>query len=164
VNVTLTWSEAELAAYAGIKRHLLGISVGRPDRYGYAQENPWQTIIEACGAEMAVAKATGYYWTAWQRTPAEVEADVGDDVQVKHRDKTPRSLLLHPDYDDRHRFVLVAGSLPNYRLLGWCSGEFGKQDEFWRTDTGRPAFFVPEGRLEPMATFDCPRADREPAL
>jgi len=152
ITIRLTWSEAELAAYAGIKRRLIALCDARPDRHGYKQPDPWGEDIEAAGAELAVARATGLYWTAWARKPAHVVADVGDNIQVRRRAIPGGDLIVHPSDRDDHRFVLVYGKLPTFTIVGWLDGATAKADyEFGDPHgTGRPAHWVPPDETRPF--------------
>lgn len=149
--VTLSWPECEAAAYAGLKRQLLALHDDRPDYYGFNGE-PWATHIEAAGAELAVARLLGLWWTPWARRPSDVVADVGFDVQVRRRARDDWDLILHEADRDDHWFVLVTGRMPAYRVHGFIQGAEGKRDEFQGDPygTGRPAFWVPQSHLLPI--------------
>ncbi len=56
-------------------------------------------------------------------------------------------LLLHPDDDSKEQFVLLIGYGHTWGIAGWCYGADGQCPRYWRTDTGRPAFFVPQRAL-----------------
>lgn len=165
IEVRLTWAEAELAAYAGMKRRLLALHDSRPGFYGFKEDDGWGSDVESAGAELAVATATGLAWVAWARRPSEVQADVGDDVQVRSTRRGNGHMLIHEADRDDHRFVLVFGSIPSYRIAGWISGGAGKDPEFWGDPFGteRPCFWVPPDRLEPLETLECPRQERAAA-
>jgi hypothetical protein len=49
----------------------------------------------------------------------------------------------------RHPFVLVVGSPPTFRIVGWIWGRAGALTEYWRTDVPLPAWFVPQAYLLP---------------
>lgn len=151
--VELNWHEVSLAAGAGCKRYVHALAKGRSDTYGFdaAHGGGWSIHIEGACAELAVAKATRSYWEpVW----ADLD-DQRDDVGGWHVRSTPRrngSLIVHPPDPDDGRFVLVTGAAPRFRIAGWIVGREAKRLEFWRTDTGRPAFFVPQSALQPFST------------
>lgn len=147
VTVELTPLEMELAATAGIMRRIEGRKRGRPEPWGEPPDG-WGADIEGAGAEMALAKVLGRYWAgAVVEDPRELDGDVGQRVQVRHTPRRNGCLLLHPTDPDDHAFVLVVGAMPTYRIIGWLYARQGKRESYWRTDTGRPAFFVPQGAL-----------------
>lgn len=154
MKVTLSWSEAEFAAHAGIKRRLLALHDNRPDFHGFKEE-PWATDIESAASEMAVAKALQMWWTPWARRPQDVTADVGDRVQVRRRQRDDWDLLLHEDDPDDHAFFLVTGKLPSFTIHGYMFGADGKQERYWGDPyaTGRPCFWIPQSDLEPVESF-----------
>lgn len=151
-TLKLTWPECELAAYAGMKRQLLALHDGRPDRHGFAESDAWGTHIESAASELAVARYTGLFWTAWARRPGDVTADVGADVQVRRMGERGRNLLLHREDPAGHRFVLASGTMPTFTLHGWIHGADGQAERYWGDPykTGRPAFWVPKGDLLPV--------------
>jgi hypothetical protein len=155
IEVRLTWAECEQAAIAGVKRQLLALHDDRPDYYGFKEPDAWGSHIEAAGAELAVAKNLGLFWTPWARRPGVVTADVGQNVQVRRRGFRGGHLLLHPNDSSEQTFVFVWGAIPTFELAGWIRGEAGKAQEWWGDpfSTGRPAFWIPHAELEPMDTL-----------
>lgn len=155
MEVVLSWSECEQAAVAGVHRRLLALHDERPAFYGFAEPDTWGSDIESAAAELAVARWLGLYWTPWARRPAQVVADVGDRVQVRRRGPRGHHLLLHDRDPDEHVYVQVAGTIPTFTLVGWCVGRDAKDAEFWGDpySTGRPCFWVPEDRLEPVESL-----------
>lgn len=147
----LTWHEVSLAAIAGCQRNVQGMARGRPLAFGADPEAAWSIHIEGACAELAVAKATNSYWEpVWAQTD-----DQRDDIEGWQVRSTPRRsgcLLIHQTDPDEARFVLVVGTAPTFRIAGWIVGREAKRLEFWRTDTGRPAFFVPQSALQPFST------------
>ena len=150
VKVSLTWSEARVAADAGVSRQLLALHDNRPDFYGFKDE-PWATHIEAAGAEMAVAKYTNQFWIPYARRPGEVTADVGKDIQVRRRGRKGWNMLMHEADRNDHRFVLVVGNIPDYEICGYMIGSVGKSEKYWGDPykTGRPCFWIPQEDLLP---------------
>jgi hypothetical protein len=59
-------------------------------------------------------------------------------------------LILHPKDKDHDRFYLCVGMNGEYDIRGWIFGIEGKRSEYWDDPTrkGRPAFFVPQEKLE----------------
>lgn len=155
IEVTLTWSEVEQAAVAAVHREIIARADGLGDAHGFSHDRErWDVQIEGCAAEVAVARTLGYYWTPWARHYTGVRADVGNDVQVRLRrgDQPDPHLLLHKTDPVAHRYVLVGGSIPTFRLFGWIRGVEALRDQYWGDprSTGRPAYWVPAADLDPM--------------
>lgn len=139
-----------MAAAAGCQRNIQALARRRPDTHGKdvaALGGGWNLHVEGACAELAVAKLEGCYWEpVWRQ----IDRD-RDDLsgwQVRSTSRPNGSLLLHAEDPDAGRFVLVVGLAPKFQVVGWTLGKLGKRPEFWRTDTGRPAFFVPPSALQ----------------
>jgi hypothetical protein len=148
VVVTLTESEALLAAYSGTHRRLRAIFRGRQHRHGRGERDEWQYDVQACAAELAVAKALDRFWSD---SPA---PDYGGDVGTLHVRHTLREggrLILRPNDPDDAVFVLVTGSIPSFRVVGWVTGWEGKAGTPDDLGNGRPpCWLVPQPALHPI--------------
>lgn len=142
-RVELTSTEMLMAAHVGVLRTVENIAKGRREQYG-ATAHWWETAIEGALAECARAKWAGVYWQG-VGTITSADAADGDDTR-----STPREdgcLILHERDPDDRWFWLLVGQRGVYRVCGAIQGRDGKCDQFWRTDTGRPAYFVPQWKL-----------------
>lgn len=150
-HVDLTHEELLVAGIVGVMRQADALKRQRPSAHGYDEKDPWTKHVEGAAAEMAVAKVTNRYWS-----PLKAGAlyggpvDVGRMIQVRQTKRGDGCLLLHRSDADDHVFVLVIGSPPSFDVVGWIKAKDGKRPEFWRTFTGRPAFFVPQEALRPV--------------
>jgi hypothetical protein len=149
----LNRGEMFTAATAGVMRRLNAIKHGRQDAYGQSPLDRWGMDIESSAAELLVAKKLGLYWNYFSEDPSSLEGDVGK-VQVRHTARADGCLLLHDRDKSDVPFVLVVGHYPALRIVGWCLGSYGKDKRYWREDTGRPAYFVPQSDLRPMEEFE----------
>lgn len=148
IPVTLDWFEVSRGAQVGVQRQVLNLSQGKHDAHRF-DGDPWSVHINGALAELAFAKATGRYWLALTKDPKTLPGDVGGD-QIRSTSRSDGSLILHPEDSDEARFYLVVGTCPRYTIVGWVYGSEGKNRTFWREDTGRPAFFVPQSQLRPV--------------
>lgn len=140
VLITLNESELLLATMVAAMRHAQNLSRGRTEAHGAEGGSVDPHITGAIG-ECAVAKHLNRFWSG---ALGEMRAkDVGR-IQVRSSKLPNPSLILHPGDPDEDRFVLVSVRGNAVVLLGWIVAKDGKQERFWRTDTGRPAFFVTE--------------------
>ena len=146
--VELSWPELEHAWDVGLRQRANAIREGQAARYG-ASAAPGDALamsVLSCGPELAVAKWTGEYW----RGPEPYDplaADVGRDIQVRSTDRANGCLICHQCDADEHRFFLVVGTMPAFRVVGHILGRDAKRPDHWRTDVSRPAFFVPQYAL-----------------
>jgi len=143
--VTLTAQEMRVAAMVGAGREIENLIEGkRPTVGGLRANNYWSMHILGAQAELALAKYLGFYWSGMR--PNRNDGDVGP-LEVRWTDRDDGCLLLHPNDPSDRAFVLVTGTGPEFVLRGWAFAGSVKLDHYWRTDTGRPAFFVPQEAL-----------------
>lgn len=150
--VKLTWPEVTMAGCVGVAREVRSLQRGDYNRYKCEKDFMWSAHIEGACAELAFAKAFGFYW-----------ADKGDDrksgdvagFEVRCTGWPNGHLLLHDDDIDSRACVLAVGRAPEFRLAGWIRIGDGKQMRWKRDPTGkgRDAFFVPQAVLRPMSDF-----------
>lgn len=145
VAITLTPEECRLAIVVGTERNLGNVLQGRQHRHGYAGGG-WSIHIEGAAAELAYSKFRDRYWTGALADSPVHTGDVGL-VEIRSTARPDGALIIHRTDHDERPYVLVTGRMPTVRLVGWLYGAEAKRDEFWRTDTGRPAFFAPQSEL-----------------
>jgi hypothetical protein len=152
ITIALAKHETRNAAYGGMERQLDNIFEDRPAMHGVDPDKRWDSHIEGCGGEVAVAKHTGTYWSA---NIGNLQArDVGD-YQVRCAPPHLPFLRLHKTDHDDDPFVLAIGRMPHYRLFGWLYAGEGKKDHWWSDPqrSKRWAYFVPVQFLRPMDTL-----------
>jgi hypothetical protein len=149
MEITLSFFELWQAVQVGAMRNLQARRRARPDTHGKdvsKMDGGWGLHIEGAAAEMAVAKMRGAYWDGvWSEIDRERDDVAG--IQVRSTTRNNGCLILHPSDNDRDLFYLAVGMAPTFRIAGMIRAAHGKREEFWRTDTGRPAFFVPQSAL-----------------
>ncbi len=106
-----------------------------------------------CMGELAFCKWAGMPWKAGVNK-FKTEADVGKDIEVRHRSKDDWDLITRPGDDPSKRYVLTTGEGPEIHIHGWILGSDGMQDKFRATHGGhKAAFFVPQKELIPIEQF-----------
>lgn len=141
-TITLTDHELNLAEWVGMERQGWNERRGHVDAHGRGAQNGEAEHTAGAAAEMAVARYFSLYWEPLWDELDRSRADVGN-LHVRSTDHQGGCLLLHPT-DPNAPFVLVTRRSPEFTLVGWIRGDAGKRDVWWREDTGRPAFFVPQ--------------------
>ena len=146
MTIILTDIEMELAALVGIRRRTESKAKGRADNHGYNGTRAWDIDIEGAAAELAYCKARGKYWGGTLN--GFKDADQGERVQIRHSALPEASLIVRPEDNPDHYYVLVTGSAPVFTLVGWMLGADATDQRFWKEPNGRPgAFFVPQSEL-----------------
>lgn len=150
-TVTLTAEEMHMGALIGASRRIESMLNGRTSgAHTHDELNAWDIDIEGACAEIAVAKCIGRYWSG--SVGSFKEPDIGQDVQVRWTHLVTGRLIVRDDDPDEHRYVLVVGTAPRYRVVGWMRGSEAKNPLFAKDPNGRPsAFFVPQSCLHPIA-------------
>jgi hypothetical protein len=140
LRVTLTWPEVSMGAAVGMRRHMSALSKGLKDKHGYDGDG-WGPHIEGALGEMAVAKAFGVYWDGSVDT---FKLPDLPGIQVRTRPKHDYDLIIRDTDSPEDTYVLVTGTAPSYRVVGWIDGQVGMRHDWSAKHAGRPtAFFVP---------------------
>ena len=149
--VTLTKAERDYALSLALKRQTENLSLGRRDAYGFSGANGLLLHQHGVLCEFATAKGLRIQF----RETTLGAPDIGRDIQVRGATRHHYGLIVHNEDPDHHRFVLTTheqGS-DEFHIRGWFYGRECKEPRFWRTSTGRPAFFVPQRLLHPIKTL-----------
>lgn len=144
MKVVLSPPEIMEAALSGVMRHVENLKNGKKPTYGCGVEQDWQLHIEGCLAERALAKHLNIYWRGKGKPTL---PDVGL-VDVRCSPGHNNRLILHSHDEDDRVFWFLTGINGTYIVRGWILGVDGKNQEYWADPQGgRPAYFVPQGRL-----------------
>ena len=153
IEVSLSWNEVHLAATVGVLRNIQALKGGLKHCHGATDEEMWKYHIEGASGEFALAKALNVHWGAHSnvfKVP-----DISGNIQVRTRSNHNWDLIVRDGDPDDEIFILVTGSVPNYRIVGWILGKDAKNST-WYKDIGNrshPAYFVPQEYLNSMQTL-----------
>jgi hypothetical protein len=146
--IILRPAEARIAALVGAERMIGSLLNGNRPRPGIKPEIAWGINIEGAGAEMAFAKAMGWYW----------DGSVGvfhdqADVRHVHVRSTPwpqGKLIIRPERDVPGVYALVTGTFPRYAVRGWARWPGCPASEAAPDPGQPPALFVRQADLQPL--------------
>jgi len=152
IRIKLDWSEILVASSVGCMRNVQSLRNRCKPGNSIGLDDTWTINIEGAAGEMAVAKYLQMYWSG---NVGNYNADDVGSYNIKtNTSRKFDDLILRPtDYDDKY-YILVLSFLPEFVICGWIKGADGKSPSWAREGTpGRPAFFVPRSKLNPMATL-----------
>lgn len=150
IPINLTPAEIMMAATVGALRQAESMLHGREEAHGAPDtDDPlYKHILGACG-EIAVARAYERYWGGDVNTFK--RADIGHLLQIRMRSRHDWDLIVRPDDNPDHAFMLVTGDPTKMRVHGWCWGRDAKNPDWFKPHGGRPpAYFVPKSFLKPV--------------
>lgn len=153
-TIQLTPEEFSLAAHVANLRFTLSELARLKDAlYKKSYFEGYIIHLWGCMGELAYCKWSGQPWKAGVNK-FKKEADVGKDIEVRHRSKDDWDLIIRPGDDPEKKYVLTTGEGPDIHIHGWILGKDGMKDEFRATHGGhKAAFFVPQGALHPIESF-----------
>jgi hypothetical protein len=149
--IKLTKEESLQAVIWGGKRRLSSLygQCKESKRGKYIGGNAWSNDIESAAAEIAFAKFIGEEWVGAVDTFH--KPDVGEDWQVRYTDVENGCLIIREDRDKpklHHRYVLVTGLIPNFKIRGYIIGHDAIKPKYLRNPNNyKPAYFVPQSDL-----------------
>lgn len=151
IEISLSESEAQVAAEVGAKRHIFSIYRNKKPNNGAAQS--FNLHIDGALSEMAVAKALKIYFTVEHEF-----SGIKDFETFEVRSTTYLNGCLYclkKDLEDR-RYVLVINQFPIFKLVGWSYGKEIKQEKYWKdkSGVGRWAYWMPQSDLRTIETFN----------
>lgn len=148
-EITLTQSDIDWATSVGAMRESESKRMGLPQRHGCSDEKSKSVHIDGAMGELAAARAIGVEWQASVNT-FKNGGDVGA-WQVRTRSSHYFDLIIRDNDRDDDVFILVTGTCPKYRVVGWIRAGDGKQKRWVKTHGGRPpAYFVPQSELNSL--------------
>lgn len=140
--VTLNPAEVEVATVIGTYREKVSGERGFHDDSHRPASASLEQNVDAAGAELAASKATGCRWNMTTGEDLD-EPDLWPHVEVRHSTRKNGGLIVRPKDKPDRLFVLVVGTLPTYRVIGWMQGENARRQEHrWQE-----VWKVPQSRL-----------------
>ncbi len=162
-TIRLTQEDLRLVEEVADKRHHWNRDRGGANTYGLGErvhERDLTLDRDGAAAELAVAKYWDLEWEPiWDRLDKR-RPDVGH-LHVRSTRVITGSLMIHPDDPDGPFVLAVVLVNDEISLRGWLYSRDAKRKQFWRTDTGRPAFFARQRYLCPLSTCPCAEAEHE---
>lgn len=148
VEVKLSESEIQIAAFVGMSRQLYALRTGLQSAHGAGAEHDWQYHINGAMGEMALAKYLNIFWSG---TVGVLNLpDVGK-LEVRTATSPDHRLIVREPDSDGSLFVFVTGVNGNYSIWGFLAGKDAKKNAFLVAVAGRPnAYFVPKESLQPI--------------
>lgn len=156
--VQLTWRELIDAARVGVMRQIGALQKNLQAAHGAELDEErlegasWGKHVQGAITECAAAKALGIHWHGDSEGPSDLDAG---NAQIRSTTWPKGCLLVHNEDREDQAFVLVIDRCPRFELVGWMMGADAKNPLWWRDKgkNGRPAFFVPQDALNPMASL-----------
>jgi hypothetical protein len=121
-TVTLDRNEIYIGAIIGVRRMLESWKSKECNKVKN-KDFGWHSDIEAACAELAFAKWMGVYWDFSVNTFK--KPDVAG-YQVRHCQSADGSLIVRPNDSNSENYVLVVGTTPEFKIIGWIKGEDAK--------------------------------------
>lgn len=146
IEVVLPWDLVWRATRIGACRRIVSLQQGLANKYGY-QGNPWDDDIISANSECATGYGLKRRWLEGINTYK--APDVEDNIQVRWTAKESNRLIVRPQDHDDHRYVLVTGQIPYFKLWGYMYGSEVKGHDEWRyaANNRPPAWFVDKDNL-----------------
>jgi hypothetical protein len=143
--VTLNPAEVEVATAIGTYREKLSSERGYRDNSHIEKGESLEQNIDAAGAELAASKFTGCRWNMTIGEDLD-EPDLWPHVEVRHTTHGAGGLIVRAKDKPGRLFVLVVGTCPRYRVVGWKCSDDARCDEFRWNDVWK----VPQSGLMPL--------------
>ena len=148
----MTWAEAYWASDVGVRRRLAAMKNGREQKAMEESKYKFDYDIQAAASEMVLAKHMNVWWHFLSTDPHNLPGDVGE-YQVRHTEYESGRMIIQKNDPDKAKFILLTGSIPVFKIIGWAFGSEAKKQRFWETRHGVPAFFMPQLELRDFATL-----------
>lgn len=145
-GITLSMEEMTMVTVVAGLRRGESKTKNRKDNHGFDGSAAWDIEVEGAAAEMAYCKLRNKYWTG--SVNSFKGADQGDNVQIRHTAIKNGSLIVRPEDNQEHYYVLVTGKAPSLVVRGWIKGSDAMKPEYFKEPNGRKgAYFVPQSAL-----------------
>jgi len=147
IDVKLDKYEVEAAAAVGLKRRIESSFKKLKSGSDSSQLERWGVDIEGALAELAAAKALNIYYGFHYNTFKKL-ADVGK-YEIRSSPNPEANLIVRPKDAPDAIYILVTGTMPEYKIVGWITGEDAMNKKYMRNPRSLgAAFFVPQEDLK----------------
>ena len=136
-----------MGATIGVMRRIASYTKLDDKKHTDRNDDSWDRDIEGACAEAAFAKHMNVFWNGSVNTFHDPDVGV---VQIRHTQLPSGHLIVRQDDKDCEVFVLVIGTHPHYRIVGWMRAGDGKQDE-WKRDEF--SWFIPQSSLHEISSL-----------
>ena len=154
INVSLNYWECFTAASVALNRKLESKFKNlKNSTFGKQNKDEWKNDIEGALTEMAFCKAFGMYWDGSVNTFK--NPDVPDTpIQIRGTEYNTGRLIIRENDPVNDLYILVVGSIPNYKIVGGLFGHQGRMDKFIEdpNNQGR-CWMIPQQQLLPVENF-----------
>jgi hypothetical protein len=151
LKIKLSPEECHLAAIVASTRMTSSSIKGHKDiLYEKSWLDGFMIHLYGCFGEIAASKALEIPWPAWvDRFKA--TADLGTNIEVRHRIKDEHDLIIRKDDDPSRFYVLTTGNPDSITVHGYVVGKHGKDKRFLANHGGKmESFFVQKEFLKPI--------------
>lgn len=155
-EITLNEWEESIVRMLAEKRTQTNRSNGVVDRK-IGDQDAARAEMDGLGAEMAVAKLFNLYMdisVGPQAGGHDLISRDGRTIDVKHTHRENGNLLvpLHKESKECDLYVLVTGTMPNYRVVGWEHGKDILEKRNIKDLGYGPTYFLEQHRLHRFTT------------
>lgn len=147
IEVEIEVEEIGRALDLAYERWSLSTRDGKRDQYNWTDgliNHYW-----GCIGEIACAKALDRYWWGHVNEYKGGKADIGVDIEVRHRVDLERDLIIEKKDPSNRIYVLTRGQPPVIQVVGWISKEDCLQSDMIKMK-GRDVYCIKESRLKDM--------------
>lgn len=153
-QVKLTPEEFSLAVHVANARFLEANLRGYKDQlFDKSYYDGFAIHLWGCIGELAVSKWMNIPWKA-SINKFKDTADVGEDVEVRHRLNAKHDLIIRNGDDPARYYFLTTGDAPNVNIVGYIQGREGMLEQYKAAHGGyKIAYFVPQSALRDPSTY-----------
>ena len=154
INISLNYWECFTAGSVALNRKLESRFKNlKSSTFGKQSKDEWKNDIEGALTEMAFCKAFGIYWDGSVNTFK--NPDVPDTpIQIRGTEYNTGKLIIRENDPSNDLYILVVGSIPNYRIIGGLFGHQGKVDDYVSNPNNQgKCWMIPQEHLRPVENF-----------
>ena len=149
-HIMLSDVEVRMAVEVAISRRQSSMHQALKPAHGIRPDFEWEWEVQSAAAEAAVAKLLHVWWGG--NVNSFKDPDLEGNLQVRWTRDHAGHLVLRPKDNPKHKYILVTGAIPRFRIQGWAYGGAVMQPEhLCKPDPTRPScWFMPHSQLAPV--------------
>jgi len=144
IEIKLELEEINRALSTAYERWSLSTRDKKKDSYTWT--DGLMKHFYGCVGEMACAKYLDRYWSGHVNQYKGGKADIGMDIEVRHRIERDKDLIIEKNDPPNRVYVLTRGIPPDIEVVGWYSKEMVKKSHLKKMRF-REVYCIPEPDL-----------------